>query len=85
MDATNDFTQKIKFHTEQISNEKIKVLSFLYLYFHLIFFGNPLIGPDGKKKVRYDMKNFKECNSSIKPYNLIIYQIRLNNAMFKST
>ena len=33
------------------------------------------------KKVRYDMKNFKVCNFSIKPYNLIIIYIRLDYIM----
>ena len=72
--------RKSNLYRTLISNEKVKFsLSYTYTFtcFFLVTLWYILMG----KKVRYDMKNFKVCNFSIKPYNLIIIYIRLDYIM----
>lgn len=72
--------RKSNLYRTLISNEKIK-FSLSYTYTFTCFFLVTLWYILMWKKVRYDMKNFKVCNFSIKPYNLIIIYIRLDYIM----
>ena len=73
--------RKSNLYRTLISNEKVKFsLSYTYTFTCFFFFGNTLIGPDGKKSKIWH-ENFKVCNFSIKPYNLIIIYIRLDYIM----
>ena len=72
--------RKSNLYRTLISNEKVK-FSLSYTYTFTCFFLVTLWYILMWKKVRYDMKNFKVCNFSIKPYNLIIIYIRLDYIM----